>query len=213
VREIESGLKPHPSVSDSVVVATGDAHGDNRLIAYVATAREQAPTTEELRNYIKGRLPEYMSPATFVFLQAIPLTPSGKVDRRRLPIPDVSQMEPRKPYVAPRTPIEEEMASIWEELLKQKHVGIYDNFFEQGGHSLLLTQLASRIRKVFGIEIPLRVIFDAPTIVEITKAIVERQASLHSGQRLEEMVNQLRRLSPQEIRRMLDYNKPKNSVH
>ena len=121
--EIDAVLKQHPSVLDSAVVAAGDLDGDRRIIAYVVTARDQAVTVEELRNFVKGKLPEYMAPATFVFIQAMPLTLSGKIDRRKLLAIDSSRIEFRKPYVAPRTPVEEELALIWQELLKKERIG------------------------------------------------------------------------------------------
>src|SRR5262249_37280127 len=119
--------------------------------------RELAP---ELRDYLKERLAEYMVPAVLVLLEKVPLTPNGKVDRRALPDPDVNTSEEREGYTPPRTPVEEILLGIYEEVLKLNRVGIHNNFFEIGGHSLLATQVVSRVRNMFGLEIGVRSIFE-----------------------------------------------------
>jgi len=116
---------------------------------------------EELRNFLKGKLPEHMIPSAFVFLGSLPLTPNGKVDRKALPVPDQTRPELEGAFVAPRTALEKRLARIWGEVLKLEKVGIHDNFFELGGQSLLATQVISRIRTAFGAEVPLRAMFEA----------------------------------------------------
>jgi amino acid adenylation domain-containing protein len=196
--EIESVLRRHAAVKEAVVVARAhEATGDARLVAYVVPAEGPTPGAAELRRHLKEQLPDYMVPAHFVMLAELPLTASGKVNRRALPGPGAGARE--SAYVAPRTPVEEELARIWTELLGVERVGVHENFFELGGHSLLLTQLASRVRKSLFVELPLRVLFDAPTIEEMTVAIAERQMEQEDGDALAEMLAELAQLSPEEI--------------
>jgi acyl carrier protein len=136
-------------------------------------ARQSVP---QLRRYLEQKLPEYMVPSAFVVLETLPLTVNGKVDRRTLPIPD--WVKPLAgAYVAPRSPVEETLVGIWAELLRLKQVGIHDNFFELGGHSLLATQMASRVRDAFGVEVPLRSLFEAPTIAQLARVIEDLRTS------------------------------------
>ena len=168
--EIESVLKLHPAVREAVVVVREDVPGDRRLVAYVVPA-SAAAQADELREFLKERLPAYMLPSAFVFIDAFPLTPNGKLDRKALPAPEAHSLELKDSYVAPRTPTEEALASIWCDVLNLKQVGVHDNFFELGGHSLLATQLMSRVRNIFQIEIAVRSVFEAPTIADLAKCI------------------------------------------
>ncbi len=137
--EIEAALGQHPAVREAVVLAREDAPGEKRLVAYVV-AGARAADDDDLRRFLKEKLPEYMVPAVFVLLDALPLMPNGKIDRRALPAPDRSRPELDKAFVAPRTPTEELLAEIWAQLLDIERVGVHDNFFDLGGHSLLATQ-------------------------------------------------------------------------
>ncbi len=168
--EIEAVLQTHPGVHGAVASAREDRPGDKRLVAYVVVAEEQ-PTAAELRAHMKTKLPLYMVPATFVTVEAFPLLPSGKVDRRSLPAPGITQRSTAVAYVAPRTAEEEPLCEIWRECLGLERVGVHDDFFELGGHSLLATQVISRIRKGFGAEVPLRSIFENPTVAELAEEI------------------------------------------
>ena len=144
-------------------------------------------STSALRQFLKEKLPEYMIPSAFVRLLRLPLTPNGKVDRKALPAPDQTRPELEGvDYVAPQTPIEHHLVEIWKELLGLERVGIHDNFFELGGHSLLATQLVSRLRAgEEGVEIPLRIVFESPTIAGIADFIErEQQQSLRGQQAL-----------------------------
>jgi amino acid adenylation domain-containing protein len=163
--EIETRLGQHEAVQDCVAVVRDVGPGEKQLVAYVVKGGRN-PTTEELRSFLKAGLPDYMVPASFVFLDQIPLTPNGKVDRRALPQPEspTSQTD----FVAPRTASEETLAAIWSAILKVDRVGIHDNFFDLGGHSLLATQVVSRVRDAFQIELPLRSIFETPTIAGLS---------------------------------------------
>jgi acyl-coenzyme A synthetase/AMP-(fatty) acid ligase/acyl carrier protein len=171
--EIESVLGQHPMVQSSVVVVREDTPGDKRLVGYVVARLEETFDASEVRQYLKHKLPEYMIPAALVLLDELPLTPSGKVDRRALPAPDQNGLQLANVYQPPRTPTEEGLARIWAEVLKLDKVGIHDNFFELGGHSLLATQLISRIRDTFKIDLPLRSLFEAPTIYGLAQRLQE----------------------------------------
>jgi len=146
-------------------VAREDTPGDKRLVAYlVAGEGVSAPEPVELRRHLLSQLPDYMVPAAFVWLVALPLTQSGKIDRRALPAPGSAELALEHEFVAPRTPREEVLAGLWADLLRLERVGVFDNFFALGGHSLLATQVISRIRVTFGVELPLRAVFEAPTV-------------------------------------------------
>ncbi|HST60536.1 MAG TPA: AMP-binding protein, partial [Longimicrobium sp.] len=170
--EIESVLRAHESVADCVVVARADA-GETRLVAYVVGDSE----AEALRAHVRRSLPEYMVPSAFVLLDALPLTANGKLDRNLLPAPELGSADEK--YVAPRTPMEEVLAGIWAEVLRLERVGLEDSFFELGGHSLLATRVVSRIRELFGVELPLRALFEGPTVGELAVRVEElRHAEL-----------------------------------
>jgi amino acid adenylation domain-containing protein len=173
--EIESVLDQHPAIQSSVVAVREDAPGDKQLVGYVVPRTGGSFDVVEARKYLKEKLPEYMLPSAFVTLNELPLTPNGKIDRRALPAPDQNRATWKDVYHPPRTPIEETLAGIWAELLKLDKVGIHDNFFDLGGHSLLATQVISRMRNAFSIEVPLRQLFDAPTIAEMATFITENQ--------------------------------------
>ncbi|HYH79975.1 MAG TPA: condensation domain-containing protein, partial [Longimicrobium sp.] len=159
--EIESVLTAHPAVGAAVVVAREDAPGDRRLVAYVVARDGAEPRASELRTHLSGRLPDYMVPGAFVVMDRIPLTPNGKVDRRALPAPEHDGDEA---YVAPRTSTEAVLAEIWAEVLGLARVGVEENFFALGGHSLIATRVTSRAREALGVELPLRALFEAQTV-------------------------------------------------
>ncbi len=167
--EIEAVLNQHPDVQASCVILREDTPGDKRLVAYVVIYSQQIPTTSELRQYLLNHLSLYMMPQAFVILESLPLTPNGKIDRSALPAPDLQSEQ--KDYVAPRTPTEEMVAQIWAQVLKVEQVGIDDNFFELGGHSLLATQVISRLQEALQISLPLRSLFESPTVAQLSEVI------------------------------------------
>ena len=171
--EIVSMLNEHPTVLTSVVVAREDVPGDKRLVGYVVPLPESYVMANSLRDFLVQRLPDYMIPATFVVLEQLPLTPNGKVDRAALPAPDSTNTVRDEIFVAPRTPTEERIAVIVSTLLAIEKVGIDDNFFMLGGHSLLGTQIIARVADAFGVDLSLRILFEAPTIRQLS-AEVER---------------------------------------
>jgi amino acid adenylation domain-containing protein len=172
--EIEAALLRHPSVGAAVVVVREDA-GDKRLVAYLVAGGESGPAAGELRQHLKNLLPDYMVPAAFVVLDAFPLTPSGKVDRRALPAPEAGAA-PASAFAAPRGPLEELVAAIWAEVLRVERVGANDDFFALGGHSLLATQVVSRLRTALGIEVPLQKLFATPTVAALARLVEEARA-------------------------------------
>lgn len=162
--EIETQLQQIPGIETAVVITLPDKSGNLRLIAYFTTKVEFVSDPAELRRQLSRNLPEYMLPAVFIRLEAIPLTTNGKVDRKALPAPSGETSEIRPQFVAPQNPVQEQLVRIWAEVLERQTIGIRDNFFEIGGHSLLATQVMSRVRETYQLEIPLRVLFEAPTI-------------------------------------------------
>ena len=158
--EIESVLGQHPSINEVVVTVREDQPGDKRLVVYLTYLQHEPPNVSALRLFLKQKLPEYMVPSAFVLLDKFPLTPNGKIDRKALPAPDQTRPEYEQSYVPPRSPIEEMLVAIWQEVLNIEQIGIHDNFFELGGHSLLAVQLIVRINKQFQIEFPLYSLFE-----------------------------------------------------
>jgi amino acid adenylation domain-containing protein len=166
--EIETVLSAHSTVKQAAVLLREDSPGDKRLVAYVV-GTAGAPDAEQLRAHLKAQLPDYMVPSIIVALDALPLTPSGKLARRALPVPDYA--DAAQTYVAPRTPVEEALTQIWAEVLGVDTVGIHDDFFQLGGHSLLATQLISRIRDTLKVELPLKYLFRNPTAESLASSI------------------------------------------
>lgn len=171
--EIEAVLGEHPAIRTVVVMAREDEHGEKRLVAYLVPHQKQTSNMTEVRCFLEARLPEYMVPSAFVFLDDLPLTTNGKVDRRALPAPDTSRPELEETFVAPRTTDEEMLARIWSEVLGIDQIGIHDTFFELGGHSLVATQVISRIRKAFQVDLPVYILFQEPTVAKLAAKIAE----------------------------------------
>ena len=178
--EIESVINQHQAVREAVVIAKGETLENQQLIAYVILhqkIREQNQQTliiSNLRRFLKKKLPGYMIPAAFVVLNAFPLTTNGKINRRDLPEPDQSQLHLESTFVAPRTSVEQQIADLWTQILKLERVGIYDNFFELGGYSLIGIQMMTCLRQNLGIELPLHILFEAPTIAKLSSHIEKK---------------------------------------
>ncbi|HWX21797.1 MAG TPA: MupA/Atu3671 family FMN-dependent luciferase-like monooxygenase [Candidatus Binatia bacterium] len=169
--EIEALLNEHPAVRESVVVARNAGNGDRRLVAYVIPREGQHPSRRQLRQYAQERMPEHMVPAQVVFMTAFPQTPNRKTDRNALPPPENDIAENESDFEPPATPVEETLAGLWGELLGVQRVGRRDNFFESGGHSLLAMQLVRRVRAHFGVDLPLKNLFERPTVAGLAEAI------------------------------------------
>ena len=192
-------LGRHPGVREAVVVAREDAPGGKRLIAYVVAREEPSPTTSEMRDYLKEKLPEYMLPSSFVMLEELPLTANGKVDRGALPAPEQARPELLQVYVAPRTAVEEVLCGVFSEVLQVERVGVRDSFFELGGHSLLATQVASRVRGALQVELPLRRLFEAPSVEGLAEIILKDAGERERVERTAELLLKLSDLSDEEV--------------
>jgi acyl carrier protein len=195
--EIEAVLRTHERVTDCVVVVREDVPGDRRLVAYVVGGVE----TDALRARVRQGLPEYMVPSAFVFLDALPLTPNGKLDRKALPAPELASAEDR--YVAPRTGTEELLAEIWAEVLRLERVGVEESFFDLGGHSLLATLVVSRVREAFGVELPLRAIFEIPTVSGLASRVEQLVLARVQEDEVVAALERLERLSENEVMELL----------
>jgi amino acid adenylation domain-containing protein len=169
--EVEAALSAHHSVSEAVVTILEDSPGNRRLVAYVVPSEAASYDADAARRHLQERLPEFMLPSEFVTLDAMPLTPNGKIDRRALPRPEPDGGGEDGSFAAPRTPLEEQLVKIWAEVLGVERIGIHDNFFELRGHSLSLIQVAFLVQETLGCELPLQIFFLAPTIAELSKEI------------------------------------------
>jgi amino acid adenylation domain-containing protein len=182
--EIESVLNRYADVRQAVVIAREDVPGEKRLIAYVVADGSGDAATTDLRRFISEKLPDYMVPAVFIFLEALPMTPSGKVDRLGLPAPNQSMRNLGAVFVAPRTVVEDALAQIWSEMLGLEQVGVHDDFFDLGGHSLLATQITSKVLKTLQVELPVRSFFEVPTIAGLA-CLIETIGWTRQGQSIE----------------------------
>jgi amino acid adenylation domain-containing protein/non-ribosomal peptide synthase protein (TIGR01720 family) len=183
--DIETALAQHPAVRESVVVVREDEPGSKRLVAYLVAAQSELPGLTELREHLKAKLPEYMVPSAFVWLDKLPLTANGKLDRRALPAPETDRAELESEYVAPHTAAEEKLAAIWQQILGVKQIGVNDNFFALGGDSILSIQVIARARQA-GLSLTPKQLFEHPTIsglaaVAGTAAVIEAEQGLVEG--------------------------------
>jgi len=197
--EIESTLRQHDGIHHAVV-DTKTLGGEAQLVAYLV-ADSEIPATE-LRTHICATLPDHMAPQAYVYLDALPLTPSGKLDHKALPEPQTP--ESAATYAAPRNDAETTLVELWQTLLQTEPIGINDNFFELGGHSLLLTQLASRIRDSFSVDIPLLVLFDASTVEQMAVVVMDAQLEQEDPEEVNQLLEQIQGLSPEEVQAMLE---------
>ena len=175
LREVESTLAQHPSVRETVVTVREDAAGDKRLVAYVTLAPEQRPAMAELRLYLRDKLPSYMVPSAIVVLDALPLTTNGKIDYHALPAPDNAREQLKNSFIAPRNMLELKVAEMWEDILNVRPIGMTDNFFDLGGHSILGLRLMARIQKEFDLDLPLATLFEGGTVLDLVSTIYRRR--------------------------------------
>jgi acyl carrier protein len=221
--EIEAALADHPIVRDVVVLMREDTPEDKRIVAYIVLNQEWASPADanlnlteedlqvlqrmkiriELRRMLKEKLPSFMIPSTFIFLETMPLTPNGKIDRKALPAPDHTRPDIAEAFAAPRTPIEEIMANIWAQSLEIEKVGIHDNFFSLGGHSLLAAQVANRVRDTFDIDLPLRLFFETPTVAAFAAYVAQSQMEEADDATLSAALAELSQLSAEEMEALL----------
>ncbi|MBI4524345.1 MAG: amino acid adenylation domain-containing protein [Deltaproteobacteria bacterium] len=214
--EIEAILRKHRAVRETVVVAREDTVGNQLLIAYVVPSPEHAShirplavdgdpllSLGELKGFLSQKLPAYMVPSAFVMLDALPLTPNGKVGYRALPAPDGGRLGVEETFVAPRTPVENVLVRIWREVLGIDQLGIYDNFFDLGGHSLLATQVISRVRATLQVDLPLRTLFEAPTVAGLAMRITQSQTDKAEPEDIASLLAELERTSDEEAEEVL----------
>lgn len=200
--EIEAVLGRHEAVAQCAVNVWETKSGDKRLVGYVVWERGHELAIEELRRYLSERLPEYMVPGQCVVLDQLPLTASGKVDRRALPAPEHGEF-PGQRYVPPRTPTEETLARIWSEVLEVEQVGIHDNFFTLGGHSLLVTQVISRIREAFNVDISIQTFFQSPNVADLSIAVTEQRAQTKDADYINQILDHLEQISAADLELLL----------
>jgi acyl carrier protein len=198
--EVEAVLAAETWVREAVVLARAGAGGVKQLVAYVVAEEGQSRSASELRAALASKLPEYMVPGAFMLLEKLPLTSNGKVDRRALPEPDGQRPDVAARYIAPRTAAEELVAKIWSEVLGVEQVGVEDNFFELGGHSLLATQVMSRLRKNFRVELPLRQLFQSPTVTGLVESMAGEWGSREIVEEIAETIKQVEELSPVQLK-------------
>jgi acyl carrier protein len=203
--EVEAVLKTRAGIKNAVVVKRLSKWGEEQIVAYLVLEDGTSLSNGELRSHLSNKLPIYMIPAHFVRLDSFPLTGSGKIDRRRLPDPAADEFVQSRElsYVAPRTPMERFLAACWCNLLHVEKVSIQDNFFDLGGHSLSATQLVSRIRDEFNIELPLHSVFERPAIELLALEIVQRQALREDKAQMETMLSELESLSEEDLEELL----------
>jgi amino acid adenylation domain-containing protein len=198
--EVETALLELTGVKEAVVIGSEISPGNTRLVAYIKPAESQPVAAAELRRLLADKLPDYMVPATFVILDSLPLTATGKVDRRALPAPDGTRPVLDTPFVAPQTPVEKLLSEIWAELLSLDRVGVRDRFLELGGDSLTATRILARVLSQFQIRLPLRALLEAPTVAEMAGVIVQCQAAKMERQELDRILAGLEGLSEEEAR-------------
>ncbi len=196
--EIETVLSRHPAVSQAVVYCREDQPGDRRLVAYVTTRADTS--ADALREHLQAALPDYMVPSAYVMLEQFALTPNGKVDRKALP-PPLSVATGSSEIMHPRTPEEQELCMLWRQVLNLEHVGPRSNFFDLGGHSLLATQLLSRIAQTFAVDLPLRALFESPTLEGLAARVAAERDLMPLGD-LDALLTELEGLSDDDARRL-----------
>jgi acyl-coenzyme A synthetase/AMP-(fatty) acid ligase/acyl carrier protein len=175
LEEVETTLRLHAGVREAVVEARMDESQNPRLVAYIVLHQDKALATTELSTYLRTKLPDYMVPSAFVILDSLPLTPTGKIDRRALPEPDKTARDSNAAFVAPRSLVESELTNVWCEILGLERIGIYDNFFDLGGHSISATQIVARLQRIFHVDLPLASLLVNPTVAGLAEVINQYQ--------------------------------------
>ena len=204
--EIAKTIRQHPEIDDAFVLAL-DADSDrSRIVAYAVPNLRSTISATDLRSYVREKLPDYMVPARFIFLDALPVSPNGKIDRKALPVPGRSRPELDTPLVAGRTPLEKDLAQIWGEILELDQIGIHDNFLDLGGDSLAATRIVSRVISRFQTEIPLRSLFQSPTVAEMAVVISRYEIKKMGQNELAKILDELESLGEEQAARLLKKN-------
>lgn len=202
VAEVEAALLEIDAIKDAVVQAREDRPGDQRLVAYCVPSGGHAPAVSALRSHVAARVPAHMVPSIFVMLPALPLTPNGKVDRHALPPPGPLRPPQARPYVAPRTAVEEMLARIWGDVLGVDQVGVHDAFLELGGHSILAGEILARVIRQWKLVLPVQTLFEAPTVAAMAVVIAGHQAASAGEGDVGRMLAEVERLSDDDVRRL-----------
>jgi amino acid adenylation domain-containing protein len=204
--EIEAALHQFPAVKQCVVVAREDRPGNKYLAAYIVANGQAKTSGAALSDFLRQRLPEHMIPAAFVMMDKLPVTTNGKLDRQSLPVPDESQLPRATEFLAPRSPVEESLVQVWQDVLGIERVGVHDNFFALKGNSLLVVRLISRLRQMFQVDLPLNLLFEAPTVAQLAVSIAQAQFSNQEDEAkdIERLLEELEQLPDEAVRALLE---------
>lgn len=204
--KVEMALLEHPGVKHAAVTSRQGLDGDVRLVAYIVPASLSCPSNDELRRLLKEKLPGYMIPSIYVVLEALPTTPSGKIDRKALPETSHSRPELDVSYVSYRSEIEKQLVAIWEDVLGVRPIGIHDRFFDLGGHSLTASRIVSAVLHHCHLEIPLGILLSSPTVAEMAAVVVEHQAGQLGKQELDDILAELESMPEEQAKRLVNEN-------
>jgi surfactin family lipopeptide synthetase C len=202
IGDVERALSDHPMIKDAGVAAWDGDPGEKYLVGYVVPRQESALNVSELNKFLRKKLPDYMVPANFMFLESLPLT-NGKLNRSALPKPGRNRPNLSVAYRAPRNDIERKLAKFWREVLAIDEIGVEDNFFDLGGHSLAASRVISRLIKTFQLELPIKALFESPTVAEMAAIIMENLAKLASEETLNRMLNEVEAMTEEEAEKQL----------
>ena len=210
IGELEALLSEHPAVKQAATVAFDRSNGDKYLAAYIVCRSHPAPTVTDIHDYLRMKLPYHMIPSAFVFMESLPLT-NGKVDRKALPEPNDKRPDLSTPFASPVSEIEKTLVRIWQEVLDVRPIGVYDRFFDLGGHSLSASRVVSRVIERFQLDIPLQSLFESPTIADLAAVIETHQGKTLDERGLRKLMDELDSLSEEEANRLLGEQHNKNS--
>jgi acyl-coenzyme A synthetase/AMP-(fatty) acid ligase len=203
IPEVEGAILSLGTIRETAVVAHDDKEGNKRLVAYFVPTTQNSSRGHELQLALARLLPSYMIPSMFIPMDKLPLTGMGKVDRRSLPTPDLERDIPPSPLVEPRSSEEELLAKLWAEVLAVDKIGVHDNFFDLGGHSLAATRIITRVIQTFQLKLPMKALFDAPTVAEMAVIIEQHQHKQATDVELARMLSEVEAMSDSEARQQL----------
>jgi amino acid adenylation domain-containing protein len=210
--EVEMVLLDHAAIKDAIVVAHDDDRRGKFLTAYIVADEKEAVTIGALRSFLAAKLPGHMVPSFFVLLDALPVTQDGKVDRQKLPLPNRARLGPEVSFVAPRTPVERQLAELWCDVLALEQIGIHDNFFDVGGHSLAATQLISRVHDIFKVDLAVSSLLARPTVANMAAVVLQHQSEMIGPNEVAEDLAELDKLSEEEAQRLVGQLSDKGRV-
>ena len=209
--EVEAVLHEHPAVKTCVVVARAEKNDDQQIVAYVVARNGEQPGHLELQNFLRERLLQHMVPAAFVWLDELPLTPNGKINRRALPAPEIVRPDLEERYIAPRDDIEVALVELWQEVLGVNPIGVRDDFFDLGGHSLKATQVLAKVRGIFRTQLPLSVVFDATTVEALARALVQHETKPGQTAKIARVLRRVKSISAADLKHELERKRREKS--